>query len=344
MKVLLLAGGESSERQVSLDSGKAIYQALIENGHEVCALDPATGKSLIGANGSFVLSELSIQRGLTVGGHLEHPEEVLPELASALTMPDVQDIDVVFIGLHGGMGENGTIQALLDLSGKKYTGSSMRASAVAMNKEMSKRIASSAGVTTPLWHLIDKNDPLPDLSECERIIAQVGLPCIVKPNDGGSTVGLSVVNECADFASAIALARNECDQVLCEQYIKGRELTVAVVDHRALPVVEIRPESGLYDYTAKYTKGMSEYFCPAEIADEIMGSIQSDALTMYKKIGASGLARIDFMLNDQNVHYFLELNTLPGMTSLSLAPMAAKAVGIDFNQLVQLVLDSALKG
>jgi len=336
MKVLLLAGGNSSEREVSLNSGRAVFETLVGLGHEVVAIDPATGTTLLAADGRYLDTD-----------HLAREKqpaarETLP-LAARLEESTVKDVDVAFIVLHGGDGENGAVQNLLDLAGVKYTGSGMAACAVSMDKAVTKRLCRSEGILTPQWELFR----LPDRAVPEELPAQLlerfALPLIVKPNDSGSTVGLTKVQEAGEIPRAFRTALDESPNVLVEQYIPGRELTVAVLDGRALPVVEIVPKSGLYDYEAKYSKGKSEYVCPAHIPKTIAEGVQRAATRLFEIIGCAGLSRVDFILDEDGRFYCLELNSVPGMTDLSLAPMAAKADGIDFPQLLKQLLDSALK-
>ncbi len=336
MKVLVLAGGKSSEREVSLNSGSAITASLRRIGHTVTAIDPATGRNLIGADGQY-------NPKLTGGDEVFSGAVVSSEIALAMNSREMRDIDVVFIALHGGAGENGTLQNLLSLSGQKYTGSNMTASAVAMDKAMTKRLMASVNVRTPHWKLYHLDTGAISASVVQSIVDHFKYPFIVKPNDGGSTVGLTKIERADQIETALQSAAKESRHVLVEEYVHGRELTVAVLDGEAFPVVEIRPLSGLYDYEAKYTKGKSEYLCPAPISDDISAGLKHAALQVYEVVGASGLARIDFLLSDDNRSYCLEINTLPGMTNLSLAPMAAKAAGIEFDQLLGKIIDSALR-
>lgn len=336
MKVLVLAGGDSSEREVSLHSGEAMYMAVRQLGYDASAIDPATGQSLLDSAGRFRLAEANATnfRALTVN---------VPTLPQALGRPELRDVDVVLLALHGGVGEDGTIQCLLDLVDVPYTGSGMRASAVAMDKALTKRLVSTVNIPTADFELVvAESRCLPD-EEMARIRKRFELPLIVKPNDSGSTVGLTKLESWDELPGAIAKAAEESGLVMIERYIKGRELTVAVLDGEALPVVEIKPKKGLYDYEAKYTKGMSEYIAPAQIPDNVKEKLQADAVAAYKLIGCDGLVRVDFMLEADGSSWFLELNTLPGMTELSLSPMAAKAVGVDFPQLIDRIIQSALK-
>lgn len=334
MKVLLLAGGSSSEREVSLTSGKAVSDALGQLGHTVVALDPATGRSLLAADGSFPEYHSNADTSLTTAS-------AALSLAERLDDVDVRDVDVAFIALHGGSGENGSIQNLLELAGVKYTGSNMAACAVSMDKAITKRLCESEGIPTPRWALYRlPSGEIPD-DLAAQIAERFSLPIIIKPNDSGSTVGLTKVENSEEIPDALSLALKESPNILVEQYIAGREITVALLDGRTFPVIEIIPKSGLYDYEAKYTEGGSEYICPAEIPESIAVGVQEAAAKLFGVIGCSGLARVDFILADDGAFYCLELNSVPGMTALSLVPMAAKADGIEFPQLMQMALDSA---
>lgn len=336
MNILVLAGGNSSERAVSLNSGGAIVAALKRLGHTVAAIDPASGISLIDARGEYVPQ-------IAGSGSSLPSQAVSSEVALMMNSDQLKNVDVVFIALHGGAGENGTLQNLLQLSGHKYIGSNMTASAVAMDKAMSKRLMASVNVRTPHWRLYHLDSPDVDAATMQSVKDHFKTPFIVKPNDGGSTVGLTKVERYEQIGEAFAASFRESRHVLVEEYIHGRELTVAVLDHEAFPVVEIRPKSGIYDYEAKYTKGKSEYICPAPISEDVAHGLKHAALQVYDVVGASGLARIDFLLADDGRRYCLEINTLPGMTNLSLAPMAAKAAGIEFDQLLERIIASALK-
>lgn len=335
MNILLLAGGNSSENQVSLNSSKAIYEALARLGHSVLAIDPSDGRLLIGQDGSFN-NLLPDNRS---SSPVANPERAV---SLALGSPDLKDIDVVVIGLHGGEGENGTIQSLFELAGIKYTGSGMAASAIAMNKALTKRLMLTENVPTPDFQLFKYRCEKDEPGMVKAVREKFKFPFIVKPNDGGSTVGLTKVKSEADIIPALRLSAKESPNILVEAFVPGRELTVAVLDGEPLPVVEIRPKNELYDYQAKYTKGMSEYIAPAPIDPDAAKRMQADAVKVFNVIGASGLTRIDFILTDAGNYYCLEINTLPGMTNLSLAPMAAKVAGMDFDMLIDRIIKSAL--
>ena len=338
MKVLLLAGGDSGEREVSLDSGAAIYDSLKRLGHTVYAIDPASGKSLLTSDGKFLTGPSTA--GATAAAPVQRGAMAL---AKTLVTSAFDDIKVVFLALHGGTGENGSIQNLLELAGMPFTGSDMTGSTVAMHKEMSKRLFKSEGINTPKWKTFRVKDNGISRDIVNEISSFFEFPVIVKPNDSGSTLGLSRVEKREELADAFQKTLKESKIVLVEEYISGRELTVPVLDNRVFPVIEIIPESGLYDYEAKYTKGRSQYVVPAEISNKLSDKMKSTAKQVYDILGAAGLARIDFILAKGNKYHCLELNTLPGMTELSLAPMAAQAEGVSFDQLIELLIKSALE-
>jgi len=321
VKVAVLMGGRSSEREISLRTGRGMAQAARHLGHDVVAIDAANGR---------LLPAGEEERAALPSGALEPHGEV------ALSRPEtLAGADVILIALHGAAGENGTLQALLDLSGKPYTGSGMMASALAMNKAMSKRLFEHAGIPTPRWRLLP-----PDATSFDAETIG-GLPVVVKPNEEGSSVGLTVVERAADLPAALRLA-GDLGEILIEAFIPGRELTVSMLGDRALPIVEIRPKSGLYDYESKYTAGKSEYFCPADLPDAIAANVQDLARRAVAALGCRGVTRVDFRLDDAGVAHCLEVNTVPGMTPTSLVPMAAKAVGMSYDQVVQAMIDLAI--
>ena len=328
MKVALLMGGRSAEREISLKTGRGIAQALRTLGHEVLALDAANGRALpAGDEESGALPAQAVQS--------------LPAVSTAAVSQAqaIHEAEAVFVALHGGAGEDGTIQALLELTGRPYTGSGVLASALAMNKAMAKRIFEREDIPTPRWLLLSRGDRLPDVDAA----ALGGWPLVVKPNTEGSTVGLTIVEAPKGLAEAIETAAAYGPEVLLEQFIPGRELTVAVLGEQALPIVEIRPKSGFYDYANKYTAGRTEYFCPADLPEPLAARIRELGLRASSSLGCRGVTRVDFRLSPQNEPFCLEVNTIPGMTPLSLVPMAAQAVGISYEQLVDRMLDLALQ-
>ena len=327
MKVALLMGGRSAEREISLRTGRGIAQALRNLGHDVTALDAANGRLLpAGEEERAALPAAAVEK---------LPASSTSAVANAAA---INEAEVVFIALHGGAGEDGTIQALLELAGKPYTGSGVLASALAMDKAASKKMFVQEGIPTPEWILLSAGDELPTL-HAESL---GGYPLIVKPNAEGSTVGLTVVTKAQDMPDAIALAAEYGPDVLIERFIPGRELTVAVLGGEALPIVEIKPQSGHYDYEHKYTAGMSEYFCPADLPEPLAARIRDLGLRAARVLGCRGVSRVDFRLSPANEPFCLEVNTIPGMTPTSLVPMAAKARGLSYDQLVGRMLDLAV--
>lgn len=323
MKVAVLMGGRSSEREISLRTGRGIAQALRNLGHEVVAVDAANGR---------LLPAGEEERAALPSAALEPHGEV------ALSRPEtLAGADVILIALHGAAGENGTLQALLDLAGKPYTGSGMLASALAMNKALAKRLFEQEGIPTPRWRLL----PVDARADAFDPAELGGFPLVVKPNEEGSSVGLTVVENAAALPVALRLA-GDLGEILVEEFIAGRELTVAMLGERPLPVVEICPKSGLYDYESKYTAGRSEYFCPADLSPETAERVQELARRAAAVLGCRGVSRVDFRLDASDVAHCLEVNTVPGMTPTSLVPMAAKAVGMSYDQVVQAMLDLAL--
>ncbi|MFQ6003292.1 MAG: D-alanine--D-alanine ligase, partial [Candidatus Zixiibacteriota bacterium] len=308
-------------------------------GHKVIALDTAQGQKLLPDTGKYIPEGVK-----TEPPDVAELEKRGKELAlKALDSFDFSEVDVIFLALHGGQGEDGTIQALLNLTGKPYTGSGVLASALAMNKAMSKKIFEREGILTPDWFLVEDSD-LSNLSAIANgIEGNLGYPCVIKPNDQGSTVGLSVVKEKGELKKAFDFAKNYSRQFLVEKYIPGRELTVGVLEDAALPVVEIIPEHGVYDYECKYTTGKSRYIVPAEISENKAKEIQAIGLKAFKTLGCEGYARVDFRFGEDGRFYCLEVNTLPGMTAHSLVPKAAKAVNIGFPELVDRIAKLALR-
>jgi len=330
LKVLVLAGGHSEEREVSLASARAVVEALNRLGHQVKALDTGSGRSLLDHRGKYLLKQDHASES-----KIAFRKSDSLALSESIRSDQYRDADVVFIALHGGAGEDGTIQALLDLAGMEYTGSGMLASALAMDKAKTKKLAEAENIPTPDWMLL-KPGKCPDFEKlAETISKDFQPPVIVKPNNSGSTVGLTLVKEARRLPRALKTAFKISADILIEKYIKGREITVAVLGGKPLPPVEIIPSNELYDYQCKYTKGKSQYICPAEIPDEVAQKGLEYAAQACELIGCSGLARVDFILDSRNRLYFLEVNTIPGMTELSLAPMAARKAGINFDELIE---------
>jgi D-alanine-D-alanine ligase len=338
MRIVVLMGGTSAEREISLRTGAGIAAALRERGHDVTSLDTA--------DGAVLPPGMEKGRALPAAGTPATSGSATADSTALATRTDwagggiVRDADLVFIALHGGIGEDGTLQALLDLAGKPYTGSGMLSSAVSMDKALSKKLFERDGVPTPAWRLYRRR--VGDRPDRAAVDAVGGYPVIVKPNDEGSTFGLSVVKSDAELGPAFDEALRYSNNVLLEAFVPGRELTVAVLGDRPLPIVEIRPKGGLYDYESKYTAGKSEYFCPADLPDDVTSRVQDLALAACRALDTAGVARVDFRLAPDGTPYCLEVNTIPGMTQTSLVPMAAKAAGLSFEDVCERVAALAL--
>lgn len=325
-------GGTSVEREVSLASGRAVLEALRERGHEAYAVDTARGY--------VPRDEEERLLGQAVGR--EPPDESALEEAGrgelslgVADVPVVEEADVAFLALHGGHGEDGRIQAVLDVAGVPYTGSGHLGSAVAMDKRLSKELLERGGVPTPAW-----SEPG---AGPEEIAGGVGLPAVVKPAGGGSTVGLTVVREREALAGALERAARFGEDPLAERFVPGREITVGVLGGDALPVVEIHPGHDIYDYESKYTPGLSHYDVPADLESEEAGRAQELAERAYRLLRQESYSRIDFRLSSEDGEFYcLEANSLPGMTSTSLLPKAAAAAGIGFPELCERIARDAL--
>lgn len=294
MKVGVLLGGLSTERDISFTTGRAVAAALRDRGHDVVEVD--------------------VQRDL--------PARLLAE-----------GVDVAWIALHGRFGEDGCVQGLLEVMGIPYTGSGVRASAVAMDKVSTKRAVDGVeGITMARDVLVVRGQPRP---------ADLPVPAVIKPAVGGSSIGIQIVRDVAALASALDEALALDPVALVEAFVPGDEITVAVIDGQALPVVKITPVEGFFDLEAKYTKGKTVYEVPAPIDPRTAEAAQRAAVAAYDAIGCAGLARADFIVRADGVPVFLEINTLPGMTPMSLSPMAAGAVGMDFADLCERILAGA---
>jgi D-alanine-D-alanine ligase len=324
LKIAIILGGTSPERDVSKLSGQSIYKSLVSLGCHPTLIDPAFGINQP--------KDLSLYFA-----HEDTLEISNSNYIRAVNSKLFDHVDIALLALHGKWGEDGTIQSLLELRGIKYTGSKVLASALAMDKIMSKILFQYHNIVTPKWITIENHhNHYPKL--IERIKYQLGLPCVVKPNDQGSTVGITICKSEEQLPSALDLAKSYSDRILVEEFIDGHEVTVAVLDNQPLPVLEIRPRHDVYDYECKYTNGMSEYKVPAKIPNEVTKQIQAQALAAHASLGCEVYSRADFRLSNELKPYCLEVNTLPGMTSTSLVPKMAKAVGISFEELVEKII------
>jgi len=293
--------------------------------------------------GTSAENKVSIQTGLAIAAAIKdrYNLDMINLNTEVYNAPQLLlGTDLVFNALHGGDGENGSIQAFLDLHHIPYTGSGAKACKIAMDKNITKLIAKSINIPTPNWILLIR-DKHSNIKLQDNQSPKFSYPYVVKPSNEGSTFGLSIVNEESELEDAISLAAEFDDEILIEEFIPGRELTVGIIDNKSLPIVEIKPNHNYYDYECKYTEGMSEYLVPAELLDSIERSISEDAIKLYQTIGCRHYARADFLLNDKGEHYLLEINTLPGMTSTSLLPKAAKSAGLEFPELIDTIIKLA---
>src|SRR3989338_3521115 len=291
----ILMGGPSSEREISLKSGKAVFEALQSEGCRVTAIDLMTADE----------------------------NQVKKVIADA-------DIDIAFLALHGKFGEDGTIQVILESMEIPYTGSGVEASRIAISKFQTQNALKNKNVPVPNFYMLQQSE---QFSEDDLLKELGGLPVVVKPDREGSSIGVTVVREKKNFAGALQEAFSFGPQVLVEQFIEGRELTVGILADEALPVIEIRPKEGFFDFTAKYQKGLTDYIVPAVLGEETSERVQQVALNAYQALGCRDFARVDMMLNKNNFPYVLEINTIPGFTSTSLLPKAAKCRGYEFSDL-----------
>jgi D-alanine-D-alanine ligase len=304
MKIAVLMGGSSEERDISLLSGKAIFEGLKKKGHDVELYDV----EWIGKNTLF---------------------PTIDEIKK-------NSVDVVFLALHGGLGENGGIQGILEAAGIAYTGSGIMGSAIAMNKDVSKSLFVKNEIPTAPW-LCGNSENL-DFKIVEN---EIKYPCVIKPVDQGSSVGMFVVKNTESLKFALNKAFSLSELVIAEKYLRGKELSVPIIGGRAFPVIEIKPSHGIYDYECKYTAGMTEYIVPAEISEYLEIKIKIHALHVFRILGLRDIARIDFRLNRGGKPMCLEANTLPGMTATSLVPKSAAKAGMDFPELVSEIAEMA---
>lgn len=331
MRVAVLFGGTSAERDVSIASGAQVMKALRQAGHEVVAVDTARG----------VLGPGDEQRLLSSGVAPTPPRDEdlsMIRAGSAGPLPalgELGEIDVVFLALHGGTGEDGTLQALLDLTGIPYVGSGHAASATAMDKDLSKRLFRMAGVPTADWLMA----PV-DANEAQ---ARLGYPLVVKPNKQGSTVGLTVVRAADQLQPAIEEALRYDDEVMLEKFVPGRELTCGVLADQPLAVGEIVSKGEVFDYESKYQEGGATEIFPADLSEAQTRTVKDLSLRAHRALKLEGFSRVDFRMDGEGAFWCLEVNTLPGMTRTSLLPQSARAAGISFPELCDRICRLALE-
>ena len=332
MRIAVLMGGNSDERDVSLGSGAQVAAALREAGHDVVAVDTVRG----------ALSLDEERRLLGEGVRALPPSKQALDLldtgdTTALGMaPEIKDADVFFLALHGGQGEDGTLQSLLDMSGLVYTGSDPTGCVLAMDKDVTKRLLRNEGIPTPDWIM----GPGPS---AEEAAARLGLPLIVKAARGGSSLRLRLAHDMQELENAVEEANGYDDAVVFERFIRGREFTVGILGEEALPVGEVIPENEIFDYECKYQPGMAEEIFPADIPVELARRLQELALQTHRALRLHDFSRVDFIVAEDGGVWCLEANNLPGMTANSLVPKAAKAAGITFPELCDRIARLALE-
>lgn len=344
MKIVVLAGGLSPERNVSLSSGAMVCQALRERGHQVALVDlffglegmPGTPESLYGQPIPESFKKVSRQapdlKQVRASRNDQSPSAIGPGVLELCA-----GADIVYLALHGACGEDGRIQAALDLLGVPYTGSGYLSSAIAMDKDLTKRMVADK-VVTPHWQVVRVSE-----ENLEQLAAETELPVVVKPIDSGSSIGVYIAHTRPELRKALEGSLALGGRTVLEQYIQGREIQVALLDDKALPSIEIIPKEGFYDYENKYQPGAALEVCPAEIPAEWEKRLGEAALEVFRTVGLSVYARADFIVTEDGTPYFLEINTLPGMTPTSLVPQEAAAVGIDYGTLCETIIQKSLE-
>lgn len=345
MKIVVLAGGLSPERNVSLSSGVMVAEALRSRGHRVALIDlyfglenwPKTPEELYDA---------------PVPQSWRKVDHTAPDLRAVKAQrrwksesqlgPGAMELcaraDAVFLALHGSCGEDGRVQAALDLLGIPYTGSGYLGSAVAMDKDLTKRLCTQAGISTPKWRILDYQD-----ADIPGLVETLELPLVVKPMDSGSSIGVSIAHDRPELETALQAGLDFGGHVIVEQYVRGREIQVGVLEEKALPSIEIIPKRGFYDYENKYQPGAAVEVCPAQVEPQVERLLEESALTVHRTVGLAVYSRTDFILDENGTPWLLETNTLPGMTPTSLLPQEAAAVGIGYAELCERILTASLK-
>lgn len=344
MDIVVLAGGISTERDVSLISGSLVAKALKKNGHRVILLDVFLGYGKEGEDMTGIFDHAE-----ELGTDVSAIQNSAPDIAAVKAMredksnaffgPNVismcRQADIVFMGLHGENGENGKVQAALDLYGVKYTGTGYLGSALAMDKDMTRQLLIANDIPVAKGVTLQKG--------CSYEVPECGFPCVVKPCCGGSSVGVSIVETKEAYIDALEEAFRYEDEVVIEAFIKGREFSVGVIEGTALPIIEIAPKQGFYDYKNKYQAGSTVETCPANLPDQVTSLMQHYAEQVAKVLELDTYSRTDFMMDDSYQIYCLESNTLPGMTPTSLMPQEAKVIGISYEELCDKLIEVSLK-
>ncbi len=342
MKIVVLAGGLSPERNVSFSTGSLVLEALRARGHTVALLDMYLGLELYEEGADPFVAALPPQLR-AVGKTAPDLEAVRASrkasgdgLFGAGVLSHCLAADIVFLALHGAAGEDGRVQATFDLLGIRYTGSGYLGSAIAMDKDLTKRFLQEHKIRTPAWRTLRGGD-------LEAWLREITVPCVLKVLQSGSSLGVFIVKEEKDLRMALEGCLRYDSSILVEEYIEGRELTCGVLGEEALPTVEIVPQVAFYDYESKYQPGATLEVCPGRIAPALEAGIRETALRVHKALGLSVYSRSDFMVNAAGEVYFLEVNTLPGLTPTSLVPQEAAAIGLDYGSLCERILALSLE-
>ena len=347
MKIVVLAGGLSTERDVSFKTGEMVTKALRENGHQVILLDVFMGyrdkeEDLTGIFDRAEAVSVKVAAIPETAPDLEKVKAQRKDQSDNFFGPNVIELcrmaDIVFMALHGENGENGKIQAAFDLFGIRYTGTGYLGSALAMNKGMAKQLFLENGIPTPRGTSLKRGEDAAKIETCG-----IHFPCVVKPCSGGSSIGVSIVHDKAEYEQALKEAFRWENELVIEEYVKGREFSVGVIDFQALPIIEIAPVEGFYDYKNKYKAGSTVETCPAELSEQITKEMQGYAEKVAEVLGLNTYSRTDFLLDAEDHIFCLEANTLPGMTPTSLLPQEAKVTGVDFNQLCEKLIESSMR-
>ncbi len=339
MRIAVLCGGYSKERDVSVSTGTGAARELRRRGHEVALADVFLGLETVPCDVRALFTTEDKDAQFSV-------RETEPDLAALRALrpgrrmigPGILELceaaDITFLALHGGDGENGRLQACLDMYGIPYTGSGYVGSALAMDKELSKLVFRRCGIETPGEILLHRGESLPE---------DVSLPRVVKPCSGGSSVGTAIVYHREELRSALEAAFECEDKILVEEYITGRELTVGILDGEAMPVIEIIPKSGFYDYRNKYQEGLTVELCPAPLDSALTAKLQRQAERVFRALHLQAYGRVDFLLDEAGKIWCLEANTLPGMTPTSLIPRMAREMGMDYGELCERIVRASME-
>ena len=346
MNIVVLAGGLSTERDVSISTGTMVCKSLKNKGHNAVLLDAFFGYD--NANNDLYRIFENAKSEEVDNKKISHLAPEIDKLKASREEGDTSIIgknvieickaaDIVFIALHGENGEDGRLQAMFDLMGIRYTGTGYLGSALALNKGLTKQLLDSNNILTPSGKIIKKHS-----KEVDSIIESFELPCVIKPCSGGSSIGVSIANTTEELRIAVRSILEYDSEVIVEEYVKGREFSVGVLDGKALPIIEIKPKQGFYDYANKYQHGLTEEICPADLDEESTTKMQEKALNVFKILKLEVYSRIDFILDSKSEMYCLEANTLPGMTPTSLLPQEAAVLGINHEDLCEKIINSSL--